>query len=139
MGGALTTTCSGRSVYAWGGQSQLVETSAAPTSISVTTAARVAAGDGLPTATMEVDGEQWPINLDSGARYSVAGTDWRLRGERLQEAAPVDFVKGIGGFGLDVIGVWSFQMRNVFGQIMEIRHALLMGVPRNSWSALTSW
>ncbi|KAE9296520.1 hypothetical protein PR003_g23736 [Phytophthora rubi] len=76
---------------------------------------------------MEVDGEQWPIKLDSGARYSVAGTDWRLRGERLQEAAPVDFVEGIGGFGLDVIGVWSFQMRNVFGQIMEIRACIIDG------------
>uniref|UniRef100_H3H7L3 Uncharacterized protein n=1 Tax=Phytophthora ramorum TaxID=164328 RepID=H3H7L3_PHYRM len=37
------------------------------------------ASDGLPTATMKVDGESHRIKLDSGARYSVAGTDWMAR------------------------------------------------------------
>jgi hypothetical protein len=35
----------------------------------------VLAEDGLPTATMDVEGERLPVKLDSGARYSVAGTD----------------------------------------------------------------
>ncbi|KAE8905962.1 hypothetical protein PF001_g457 [Phytophthora fragariae] len=103
----------------------LMETPAVPTSIRATTAARVAAGDGLPTTMVEVGGEQWSIKPDSGARYSVVGTDWMLRGERLQEAAPVDAVEGIGGFVLDVIGVWSVQMRNAFGQIVEIRACII--------------
>ncbi|KAE8992073.1 hypothetical protein PF005_g533 [Phytophthora fragariae] len=102
-----------------------METPAVPTSIRATTAARVAAGDGLPTTMVEVGGEQWSIKPDSGARYSVVGTDWMLRGERLQEAAPVDAVEGIGGFVLDVIGVWSVQMRNAFGQIVEIRACII--------------
>ncbi|KAG3011565.1 hypothetical protein PC123_g15611 [Phytophthora cactorum] len=74
--------------------------------------------DGLPTATMDVEGERLPVKLDSGARYSVAGTDWMLRGERSRQPSPVDVVEGIGGFLLDVIGVWTFQMRNTFGQVV---------------------
>ncbi|KAE8985612.1 hypothetical protein PR003_g25877 [Phytophthora rubi] len=37
--------------------------------------ANVEAGDGLPTAAMLVDGAQQLVKIDSGARYSVAGTD----------------------------------------------------------------
>ncbi|KAE9159536.1 hypothetical protein PF002_g32839 [Phytophthora fragariae] len=51
------------------------------------------ASDGLPTALMDVDGERVHVKLDSGARYSVAGTDWMLRGERCRRAAPVDWCK----------------------------------------------
>ncbi|KAI9990390.1 hypothetical protein PInf_021357 [Phytophthora infestans] len=38
----------------------------------------VSAEDGLPMATMDVEGERLPVKLDSGARYSVAGTAWML-------------------------------------------------------------
>nr|KAE8917753.1 hypothetical protein PF009_g31927 [Phytophthora fragariae] len=54
---------------------------------------------------MDVEGERLPVKLDSGARYSVAGTDWMLRGERARRPPPVEMVEGIGGFMLDVIGV----------------------------------
>ncbi|KAE9288811.1 hypothetical protein PR003_g25712 [Phytophthora rubi] len=57
----------------------------------------VAADDSLPTATMTVDDERVAIKLDSGARYSVAGTNWMQKGERLSKEAPVDRIEGIGG------------------------------------------
>ncbi|GMF14593.1 unnamed protein product [Phytophthora fragariaefolia] len=73
----------------------------------------VLAEDGLPTATNDVEGERLPMKLGSSARYSVAGTGWMLRGERSRRPAPADVIEGIGGFMLDVIGVWTFYMRNV--------------------------
>ncbi|KAE9260527.1 hypothetical protein PR003_g34330, partial [Phytophthora rubi] len=79
------------------------------------TAFGVLAEDGLPTATMDMEGKRLPVKLDSGARYSVAGTDWMMRGERVSRRAPVDVVEGIGGFVLKVVGVWTFDMRNAFG------------------------
>jgi hypothetical protein len=85
------------------------------------------AEDGLPTATMDVEGERLPVKLDSGARYSVAGTDWMLRGERVRPPAPVDVVEGIGGFLLDVIGVWTFHMRNVYGQAVPLEACIIDG------------
>ncbi|OWZ03412.1 hypothetical protein PHMEG_00024866, partial [Phytophthora megakarya] len=76
----------------------------------------VEAGDGLPTAAMLVDGVHQNVKIDSGARYSVAGTDWMARGERKSTRAPVTYVEGIGGFLLDVLGVWTFDLINVYGQ-----------------------
>ncbi|KAE8968781.1 hypothetical protein PF011_g27053 [Phytophthora fragariae] len=87
----------------------------------------VLAEDGLPTATMDVEGERLPVKLDSGARYSVAGTDWMLRGERARRPPPVDVVEGIGGFVLDVIGVWTFQMRNAYGQVVTVEACIIDG------------
>lgn len=69
---------------------------------------------------MDVEGERWSVKWDSGARYSVAGTDRMMRGERTRRRAPVDVVEGIGGSLLDVIGVWTFEMRNSFGQSVTI-------------------
>ncbi|KAE9121938.1 hypothetical protein PF010_g6928 [Phytophthora fragariae] len=83
--------------------------------------------DGLPTAMMDVDGERLPVKLDSGARYSVAGTDWIARGERVQGPASVDFVERIGGLLLDVVGVWSFSMRNAFEQRVELVACIIDG------------
>ncbi|KAI9996298.1 hypothetical protein PInf_013681 [Phytophthora infestans] len=82
---------------------------------------------GLPTTLMDVEGERWPVKWDSGARYSVAGTDWMMRGERTRRLAPVDVVEGIGGFLLDVIGVWTFEMRNSFGQTVTIEACIIDG------------
>ncbi|KAE9160482.1 hypothetical protein PF005_g31630 [Phytophthora fragariae] len=62
--------------------------------------------DGLPTATMGVSGVQRTVKLDSGARYTMAGTNWVVYGDRVSCTAPVDFVEGIGGLLLDVVGVW---------------------------------
>ncbi|KAE9000924.1 hypothetical protein PR001_g18650, partial [Phytophthora rubi] len=73
----------------------------------------IGADDGLPTAIMEVAGTRRHVTLDSGARYTVAGTDWMQYGDRVARAAPVDYVEGIGGFLLDVVGVWEFSMRNI--------------------------
>ncbi|GMF55255.1 unnamed protein product [Phytophthora fragariaefolia] len=58
--------------------------------------------------------------LDTGARYTIAGTDWTQKGERKRGAAPVDFVEGIGGFLLDVLGVWTFTMHNTFAQVVPV-------------------
>ncbi|KAG3074346.1 hypothetical protein PI125_g22016 [Phytophthora idaei] len=85
------------------------------------------AEDGLPTATMDVEGERLPVKLDSGSRYSVAGTDWMLRGEQSRQPSPVDVGEGIGGFLLDVIGVWTFQMRNIFGQVVTVSACIIDG------------
>ncbi|KAE9260508.1 hypothetical protein PR003_g34341, partial [Phytophthora rubi] len=68
----------------------------------------VEADDGLPTATMGVSGVQRTVKLDSGVRYTVAGTNWVAYGDRVSCTAPVDFVEGIGGLLLDVVGVWRF-------------------------------
>ncbi|KAE9005301.1 hypothetical protein PF011_g12098 [Phytophthora fragariae] len=87
----------------------------------------IAADDGLPTASMMVDEERVAIKLDSGARYSVAGTDWMQRGERLRKDAPVECVKGIGGFRLNVLGVWAFTMRNAYGQVVELEACIIEG------------
>ncbi|KAE9022944.1 hypothetical protein PR001_g13032 [Phytophthora rubi] len=87
----------------------------------------IAADDGLPTATVLVDEERVAIKLDSGARYSVAGTDWMQRGERLRKAAPVECVEGIGGFPLNVLGVWAFTMRNAYGQVVELEACIIEG------------
>ncbi|KAE8893257.1 hypothetical protein PF003_g22452 [Phytophthora fragariae] len=85
------------------------------------------ASDGLPTALMDVDGERVHVKLDSGARYSVAGTDWMLRGERCRRAAPVECVEGIGGFLLDVLGVWTFSMRNAYGWLVQVDACIIDG------------
>lgn len=85
------------------------------------------ASDGLPTATMTVEGENRAVKIDSGARYTVAGTDWMLRGERVKRAPPVDCVEGIGGFLLDVLGLWKFRMQNVFGQTVEMTACIIEG------------
>ncbi|KAE8971594.1 hypothetical protein PR001_g26841, partial [Phytophthora rubi] len=76
---------------------------------------------------MDVEGERLPVKLDSGARYSVAGTDWMLRGERARRPPPVEVVEGIGGFMLDVIGVWTFHMRNAYGQAVIVEACIIDG------------
>ncbi|GMF51199.1 unnamed protein product [Phytophthora fragariaefolia] len=88
---------------------------------------RVEASDGLPTATMLVDEMTQHVKIDSGTRYSVAGTDWMMRGERKQVDAPVMYIEGIGGFLLDVLGVWTFSMVNVYGQKVTVDACIIEG------------
>ncbi|KAG2938585.1 hypothetical protein PC110_g20164 [Phytophthora cactorum] len=78
--------------------------------------AGVAADDGLLTAVIGVGCKTLEVQFDSGARYSVAGTDWMMRGEWLRQPTPGDYVESIGGFLLDVVGVWVFSMHNAFGK-----------------------
>lgn len=87
----------------------------------------VAAEDGLPTATVMVEGSHYAVKLDSCARYSVAGTEWMLRGERCREPAPVDYVEGLGGLLLDVLGVWRFDLVNVYGQRVSVKACVVKG------------
>ncbi|ETL41676.1 hypothetical protein L916_07401 [Phytophthora nicotianae] len=49
------------------------------------------------------------------------------RGERLRKTVPVEHAEGIGGFLLDVIGVWAFTMRNAFGQAVEVEANIIDG------------
>ncbi|EGZ06229.1 hypothetical protein PHYSODRAFT_531703, partial [Phytophthora sojae] len=65
--------------------------------------------------------------LDSGARYTVAGTEWMQYGDRVERAAPLDYVEGIGGFLLNVMGVWEFHMRSVFGEIIRVEACIVSG------------
>ncbi|ETO62165.1 hypothetical protein F444_19908 [Phytophthora nicotianae P1976] len=67
------------------------------------------------------------FKLDSGARYTVAGTDWMQFGDRVETTAPVDYVEGIGGFLLDVVGVWHFNMYNVFGEVISVDACIVKG------------
>ncbi|GMF48908.1 unnamed protein product [Phytophthora fragariaefolia] len=92
-----------------------------------TTDVTVAADGGLPTATIYVGNERLDVKLDSGAQYAVAGTDWMIRGEKLKNPVPVDCVEGIGGFLLDLIGVWAFHTWNAFGQLVEVRVCIVDG------------
>ncbi|KAG1703434.1 hypothetical protein DVH05_007382 [Phytophthora capsici] len=87
----------------------------------------VDAEDGLPTACVMIEGEQKFIKLDSCARYSVAGTAWMQYGNKLPRDAPVEYVEGIGGFLLDVLGVWRFQFQNVFGDTICVDACVISG------------
>ncbi|GMF30453.1 unnamed protein product [Phytophthora fragariaefolia] len=88
---------------------------------------RVYASDGPPTADMLVDEMTQHVKRDSGARYSVAGTDWTMRGERKQVDAPVMCIEGIGGFLLDLQSVWTFSMVNVYGQKVTVDACIIEG------------
>ncbi|GMF55293.1 unnamed protein product [Phytophthora fragariaefolia] len=97
---------------------------------------QVAAGDtveyvgadyGLPTAIMEVVGTRRQVKLDSGARYTVAGTSWMQYDDRVEKEAPVDYVEGIGGFLLDMVGVWEFYLRSAFGEIIRVEAYIVAG------------
>ncbi|KAE8955783.1 hypothetical protein PR001_g31967, partial [Phytophthora rubi] len=83
--------------------------------------------DGLPTAMMEVGGERRHDKLDSCARYTIAGTDWMTLGDRVAMEAPVDYVEGIGGFLLDVVGVWRFELRSVFNEKVVVDACVVAG------------
>ncbi|OWZ15674.1 hypothetical protein PHMEG_00010644 [Phytophthora megakarya] len=91
---------------------------------------KVKSSDGLPTALVMVDGARRHVKINNGTRYTVAGTDWMLRGERVKGVAlvdHVDHVEGIGGFLLDELGVWSFDMINVFGQKVTMTAGIVDG------------
>ncbi|GMF37882.1 unnamed protein product [Phytophthora fragariaefolia] len=94
---------------------------------------RVEAGDGLPTAMMLVDGTTQCVKMDSGARYSVADTDWMTRSERKTMGSPVAYIEGIGGFLLDVLGVWTFDMVNAYGQAVGIDSCIIDGCTDDFW------
>ncbi|KAI9991217.1 hypothetical protein PInf_018849 [Phytophthora infestans] len=87
----------------------------------------VEANDGLPTARMKVDDVTKYVKLDSGARFTIAGTSWVKYGDRVSCSAPVDYVEGIGGFLLDVLGVWRFQLENVFGDTVCVDACIVKG------------
>ncbi|KAE9305418.1 hypothetical protein PR003_g21497 [Phytophthora rubi] len=96
--------------------------------------ADVAADDGLPTAIMNVNSEKHAVKWDSCARYSVAGSEWMQRGERVRGPAPVDYVEGVGGFLLDVLGLWTFYMRSVFGQVAQSAAPIMLKRRRQAQS-----
>ncbi|KAE9324975.1 hypothetical protein PF008_g16990 [Phytophthora fragariae] len=87
----------------------------------------VGADDGLPTASMEVNGVQRRVKLDSCARYTIAGTYWMAHGDKVDVSAPVDYVEGIGGLLLDVVGVWRFKLRTVFNEYIEVDACVVSG------------
>ncbi|GMF23303.1 unnamed protein product [Phytophthora fragariaefolia] len=87
----------------------------------------VGANDGLPTASMLVAGVRRHVKLDSCARFTVAGTNWMPDGDKLDKRAPVDYVEGIGGFLLDVVGVWRFKMRSVFDEVIYLDACVVAG------------
>ncbi|GMF44471.1 unnamed protein product [Phytophthora fragariaefolia] len=81
---------------------------------------------------MEVDNVKSPestaiCEVDSCARFTVAGTNWMPYGGKLDKRAPVDYVEGIGGFLLDVVGVWRFKMRSVFDEVIYLDACVVAG------------
>ncbi|GMF37184.1 unnamed protein product [Phytophthora fragariaefolia] len=96
---------------------------------------RVEAGDGLPTTMMLVVDATQCVEIDSGARYSVAGTDWMASGERKSMDAPVAYIEGIGGFLLYVLGVWTFDMINAYDQAVTIDACIIDGYTDDFWWA----
>ncbi|GMF57790.1 unnamed protein product [Phytophthora fragariaefolia] len=93
----------------------------------VTRGLGVEADDGLPTTIMEIDEGKHAVNWDSCARHTVAGTDWMRRGERVAGPAPVDYIESVGGFLLDVTGVWAFEVYNIFGQSVSVTACIIEG------------
>ncbi|KAE9345497.1 hypothetical protein PR003_g7919 [Phytophthora rubi] len=87
----------------------------------------VSADDGLPTASMEVNGVQRRVKLDSCARYTIEGTYWMAHGDKVDVSAPVDDVEGIGGLLLEVVGVWRFKLRTVFNEYIEVDACVVSG------------
>lgn len=83
--------------------------------------------DGLPTTVMMIGGERRPVKLDTCARYSMAGRKWRQRGKRLKKRPPADEMEGIGGVALPVLGVWQFDMKNVYDQHVCVEACIVDG------------
>ncbi|GMF42212.1 unnamed protein product [Phytophthora fragariaefolia] len=76
---------------------------------------------------MDVSGGQREVKLDSGARYTVSGPDWAAWGDKSDASAPIDRVEGIGGFLLDVLGLWTFDKINVFEQTVKATACIVEG------------
>ncbi|KAE9019077.1 hypothetical protein PR001_g13971 [Phytophthora rubi] len=65
-------------------QVRLVKTSGSYTSGSYAKVLLAEADGGLPTELMRVAGSLEKVKLDSGSRYSVADTEWMVRGKRVR-------------------------------------------------------
>ncbi|GMF56252.1 unnamed protein product [Phytophthora fragariaefolia] len=87
----------------------------------------VGADNGLPTAMVQVAGTSRSVKLDSGALFTVAGTDWMHYGDKVEQAAPMEYVEDIGGFLLDVVGVWRFEIRSLFDQVIVVEACIVSG------------
>ncbi|ETM42697.1 hypothetical protein L914_11705 [Phytophthora nicotianae] len=53
--------------------------------------------------------------------------DWLQYGDRVTCEAPVDYVEGIGGFLLNVVGVWRFELRSVFDEVIQVDACIVEG------------
>ncbi|KAG2770845.1 hypothetical protein PC129_g9344 [Phytophthora cactorum] len=74
-----------------------------------------------------VAGNRRHIKLESCTRFTVAGTEWMQYGDKIKCRAPVDYVEGIGGLLLDVIGVWRFEMRSTLDEILTADACVIVG------------
>ncbi|OWY93426.1 hypothetical protein PHMEG_00037187, partial [Phytophthora megakarya] len=73
----------------------------------------VRADNGVPTAMMEVEGERRAVKSDSRARYSVWITS--------------RCIEGIGGITLAVIGIWEFELKTIFNDVMKTKACVVKG------------
>ncbi|ETN16344.1 hypothetical protein PPTG_21903 [Phytophthora nicotianae INRA-310] len=73
----------------------------------------VGADDGLPTAIMDVGGVRRRVKLGGGARVATS--------------SPVDFVESIGVILLNVVGVWQFEFRTVFNEVLTVDACVVSG------------
>ncbi|OWZ20923.1 hypothetical protein PHMEG_0004598 [Phytophthora megakarya] len=64
---------------------------------------------------------------DGDDGVSVEAGDGLPRGKKKSTRAPVTYVEGIGGFLLDVLGVWTFDLINVYGQKVTIEACIVEG------------
>lgn len=85
------------------------------------------AADGLPTAVVYVRVQARSLKIGTCARYTIAGEQMKKFGVKLQRAAAVDAVEGIGGGVLKVEGVWRFKVRASRSQDFELDALVVAG------------
>lgn len=83
--------------------------------------------DELLTAVVTVKGTHRAIKIDTGARYTIAGTNWMSVGTKLRKKAPAQLAEGIGGFELKILGVWEFNATTVYGQKIQVEACVVEG------------
>lgn len=84
-----------------------------PQAVKDDSVAFVGTADGLSMVNMEVNGTSRCVKRDSCVRYTIAGTGKIAHDDDLAVTPPVDYVEAIGGFLLDVLGVWRFNLHTI--------------------------
>ncbi|GMF43335.1 unnamed protein product [Phytophthora fragariaefolia] len=70
---------------------------------------------------------QTSASVGGGTTHDECRKHWMKYGDKLAKRAPVDYVDGIGGFLLDVVGVWRFELRTAFNEVMNVDACIVAG------------
>lgn len=84
-------------------------------------------GEGLPTAGVTIRGQPVQLRLDSCAVISVGHPKLAILGEK-QTGEHVTAVRGISGRLLPVIGVWRFEVKTLYSQLLVLDVHLVDGI-----------